>query len=122
MMFEQELEEKVRQKGKHNPKRSRSRHGHERRSIVLGGRVAEVSRLRARTVDDKEVRLEMCEAFKNDDPLTRHAFETMLHGLSTRNYAFGLQDGGEMEASGISKSSISRRFAPMTQAAPATCG
>lgn len=112
-----ELEEKIGRKGKHNPKRSGSRHSHERRKIVLGARKVEVSKPRPRTVGNKEVRLETYEAFKNDDPLTRHAFETVLHGLSTRNYAFGLEDVGEVEATGIAKSSISRRFARMTQAA-----
>ncbi|MDI7246908.1 MAG: transposase [Bacillota bacterium] len=41
----------------------------------------------------------------------------MLHGLSTRNYAFGFEHVGEVEAADISKSAISRRFARMTQAA-----
>jgi len=45
-----------------------------------------------RTVDSKEVVLESYEAVKNDEILTRHAFETMPHGLSTRSYAFGLED------------------------------
>lgn len=90
---------------------------HETRPVVLGGREVRVSRPRARTVDGKEVALESYEAVKNDEILTRHAFETMLRGLSTRNYVFGLEDVGDVEASGISKSSISRRFARMTQEA-----
>ena len=117
MMFEQELEEKIGKKGKHNADRSSYRHSYEPRKVVLGGRKVEVSKPRARTVDGKEVVLESYEAVKNDEILTRHAFETMLHGLSTRNYAFGLEDVGDVEASGISKSSISRRFARMTQEA-----
>ena len=103
LLFERELEEKIGEKGKHNPGRKASRHGHETRPVVLGGREVRVSRPRARTVDGKEVVLESYEAVKNDEILTRHAFETMLHGLSTRNY--------------ISKSSTSRRFARMTQEA-----
>lgn len=117
MTFEKELEEKIGKKGKHNPGRKASRHSHESRPVVLGGREVRVSRPRARTVDSKEVALESYEAVKNDEILTRHALETMLHGLSTRNFAFGLDDIGEVEASGISKSSISRRFARMTQEA-----
>jgi len=102
-MFEQELEEKIGKKGKHNADRSSYRHSYEPRKVVPGGRKVEVSKPRARTVDSKEVVLESYEAVKNDEILTRHALETMLHGLSTRNY--------------ISKSSISRRFARMTQEA-----
>lgn len=117
MMFEQELEEKIGKKGKHSADRCSYRHSHEPRKVVLGGRKVEGSKPRARTVDGKEVVLESYEAVKNDEILTRHAFETMLHGLSTRNYAFGLEDAGDVEASGISESSISRRFARMTQGA-----
>ena len=117
MMFEQELEEKIGKKGKHNADRSSYRHSYEPRKVVLGGRKVEVSKPRARTVDGKEVVLESYEAIKNDEILTRHAFETMLHGLSTRNYAFGLEDVGDVEEPGISESSISRRFARMTQEA-----
>ena len=117
LLFEWELEEKTGQKGKHNPERKASRHDHETRPVVLGGRDVRVSRPRARTVDGKEAVFESYEAVKNDEILTCHAFERMLHGLSTRNYAFGLEDVGDMEASGISKSSIGRGFARMTQEA-----
>lgn len=57
------------------------------------------------------------EVLENGATLTRHAFKTMLHGLWTRNYAFGLEGVGQVEATGISESSISRRFARMTQEA-----
>ncbi len=117
MMFEEELEEKIGKKGKHSAQWSSYRHSHEPRKVVLGGRKVEVSRPRPRTVDGKEVTLETYEAFKDSEILARHAFQTMLHGLSIRNYAFGLEDVGEVEAAGISKSALSRRFARMTQAA-----
>jgi len=40
-----------------------------------------------------------------------------LHGLFKRNYAFGLKDVGDVGACGISKSSITRRFARMAREA-----
>jgi len=64
VLFERELEEKIGEKGKHNPGRKASRHGHESRPVVLGGWKVRVSRPRARTVDGKEVVLESCEAVK----------------------------------------------------------
>ncbi|MBC7084029.1 MAG: transposase [Firmicutes bacterium] len=97
MMFEQELEEKIGKKGKHNADRSSYRHSYEPRKVVLGGRKVQVSKPRDRTVDGKEVVLESYEAVKNDEILTRHAFETMLYGLSTRNYAFGLEDVNDVK-------------------------
>lgn len=38
LMFEKEMEEKVGEKGKHDPMRKASRHSHESRPMVLGGR------------------------------------------------------------------------------------
>ncbi len=82
LLFERELEEKIGKKGKHNPGRKASRHSHESRPAVPGGREVRVSRPRARTVDGKEVALESYKALKNDEILTHHAFEAVLHGLS----------------------------------------
>ena len=41
----------------------------------------------------------------------------MLAGLSTRRYAPGLEPVGEVEASGTSRSAVSRRFCHRTRVA-----
>lgn len=68
---------------------------------------------RVRTLHGKKVTIETYEAPEDDEALARHAFETMLHGLSTRNRAVGPEAVGEVKAAGISKSAMSRRFALM---------
>lgn len=114
-LFEAEVEEKIGEKGKHSAGRLGFRHGYETRRVTLGGRKVEVNRPRARTVDGNELALETYELFKGDDILARCALERMIHGLSTRNYGYGLEDVGEgVKGAGISKSTVSRRFAHMT--------
>src|SRR4051794_26694680 len=48
-----EVDEVVGSKGQHNAGRVAKRHGHEDRSMTLGGRRVSVRRPRVRTVDDK---------------------------------------------------------------------
>ncbi|MCL6577498.1 MAG: transposase [Kyrpidia sp.] len=56
------------------------------------------------------------QAFQDPTLLTQAALERMIHGLSTRNYAFGLEPvGNEVETSGTSKSAVSRRFIAATK-------
>jgi hypothetical protein len=54
-LMEAEVTEIVAPKGKHDPDRSASRHGHEDGSMTLGGRRVPVSRPRARTLDGEEL-------------------------------------------------------------------
>ena len=118
MMFEKNVEEKTGKKGQHNLNWSGSGYSHEQRSIVLGGCKVEVLKppgLVRSTV--KKLRSRRTRRFKNGEILVHHALGTMLHSLSTPNYAFGLEGVGDVEASGISKSSMSSRFARMTQEA-----
>jgi len=62
LLFEREVEEKIGQDGKPNLKRKASRDGHETRHVVLDGPEVRISRLRVRTVEDKEVVPESCKA------------------------------------------------------------
>lgn len=60
------------------------------------------------------------DAFAGRDQLTRMALERMLAGLSTRRYATGLEPVGsevEHQASGTSRSAVSRRFVHLTRSA-----
>lgn len=115
-MMEQEITEKVGPKGKHNKNRKGYRHGYDDGEVVLGGRKAHVRRPRARTLDNKEIPLETYAVFRRIDLLEQAAFERMLHGLACRRYEAGLEEVGELEERGTSKSSVSRRFVKLTAA------
>ncbi|WP_232796716.1 IS256 family transposase [Kyrpidia spormannii] len=116
LMMREEVEALVGPKGKHNPKRKAVRHGKEKGSVMLGGRKVAVEKVRVRSVDGHEIPLETYQAFQDPTLLTQAALERMIHGLSTRNYAFGLEPvGNEVETSGTSKSAVSRRFIAATK-------
>ena len=50
-LMEEEVDEVVGPKGKHNPDRTAVRHGHEDGEVTLGGRRVAVQRPRVRTAD-----------------------------------------------------------------------
>ena len=121
-LMEAEVAELAGPRGKHNPQRSAYRHGTEDGKVTLGGRRVGVSRPRVRSVageDDAEgeLHLESYATFASVDLLADHMVASMLAGLSTRRYPAGLEPVGEeveQEASGVSRSSVSRRFCTMT--------
>lgn len=90
--------------------------------MTLGGRRIPVSRPRVRTVADAEgreaeVRLESYDTFASVDLLADHMVASMLAGLSGRRYRSALEPVGERveaSASGVSQSSVSRRFITAT--------
>lgn len=118
-IMEDEVTEIVGPKGKHNPNRKANRHGYEEEaSVVLGGQRVPVRRPRVRTVNGQELILKTYKFFQNDDILSRTALERMLLGVSTRNYTGVSEElGSAIEATSISKSTISRRFIEETQKA-----
>ncbi len=104
-------------KGKHDPGRSVYRHGSEAGRVTLGGRRVPVRRPRLRTVDGAEVRLESYDTFASVDLLADRMVASMLAGLSGRRYQQALEPVGEVveqAASGVSQSSVSRRFITAT--------
>src|SRR6202167_2963639 len=63
-LMEEEVDDVVGPKGKHNAERTAVRHGHEDGEVTLGGRRVEVKRPRVRTVDgEAEVPLSTYEHF-----------------------------------------------------------
>jgi putative transposase len=120
-MLEEEVDEVVGPKGKHNPERTAVRHGHEDGEVTLGGRRVEVKRPRVRTADgEAEVHLRTYEHFADRDPLRRVVLERMLAGVSTRRYRRTQEPVGEeveAEARSTSKSAVSRRFVERTRQA-----
>jgi transposase-like protein len=120
-MLEEEVDDVVGLKGKHNPDRSAVRHGHEGGEVTLGGRRVEVDRPRVRTADgESEVPLQTYEHFADRDPLARVVLERMLAGVSTRRYQRTQEPVGEQvetRARSTSKSAVSRSFVQRTREA-----
>jgi hypothetical protein len=82
-------------KGRHDPARTATRHGHGAGSVTLGGRRVPVSRPRMRALDGSGERaVPAYELFSGTEILGRMAMERMLAGLSTRRYRVGLEPVG----------------------------
>jgi putative transposase len=120
-LLDEEVEEVVGAKGKHDPDRTAVRHGHETGEVTLGGRRVRVERPRVRSADGRaEVRLRTYEHFADRDLLSRVVLERTLAGVSTRRYRRTQEPVGsevEREARSTSKSSVSRTFVERTRRA-----
>jgi putative transposase len=120
-LMEEEVDDVVGPKGKHNPDRVAVRHGHEAGEVTLGGRRVSVDRPRARTADGvEEVALQTYSHFADRDPLARVVLERMLAGVSTRRYPRTQEPVGEAveaKARSTSKSAVSRTFVERTREA-----
>lgn len=120
-MFAEDVERLCGPKHQHNNERQGYRHGGQAGSVTLGGRRLPVCRPRARSADaSEELALPSYALFSSTEALGRLAMERMLAGLSTRRYAVGSEPVGsavEKQASGTSKSAISRRFIAATESA-----
>ena len=120
-LMEEEVDDVVGPRGKHNSDRTAVRHGHEDGEVTLGGRRVEVERPRVRTADgEREVPLGTYEHFADRDPLARVVLERMLAGVSTRRYRRTQEPVGEQvetRARSTSKSAVSRTFVERTREA-----
>jgi putative transposase len=120
-LMEEEVDEVVGPKSKHNPDRVAVRHGLEAGEVTLGGRRVEVRRPRVRTADGgSEVQLAAYEHFADRDPMARVVLERMLAGVSTRRYRRTQEPVGEeveARARSTSKSAVSRTFVERTRSA-----
>src|SRR3982074_2005237 len=68
-LMDEEVDDVVGPKGKHNPDRTAVRHGHEEGEVTLGGRRVEIKRPRVRTADgEAEVHLQTYQHFADRDP------------------------------------------------------
>ncbi len=117
-LLEEEVDEVVGPKGKHNPDRVAIRHGHEHGEVTLGGRRVGVERPRVRSHDgEREVELNTYRHFADRDPLSRLVLEQMLAGVSTRRFERTREPVGEeieANARARSKSATSRDFIAKT--------
>jgi putative transposase len=120
-LMEQDVAAACGPRGKHDPQRSATRHGHGPGSVSLGGRRVPVTRPRMRATDGSgELPVASYELFSRTEVLGRMAMERMLAGLSTRRYPVGLEPVGtrtEQAAVSTSKSAVSRRFVAATETA-----
>ncbi|MGZ6639860.1 MAG: IS256 family transposase [Solirubrobacteraceae bacterium] len=118
-LMEEEVDEVVGPKGKHDPERAAVRHGHEAGEVTLGGRRVQVDRPRVRSADGRaELPLQTYAHFADRDPLTKSVLERMLAGVSTRRYQRTQEPvGSEVEraARSTSKSSVSRMLVERTR-------
>ena len=108
-------------KGRHDPERTATRHGHDAGSVALGGRRVPVTRPRMRATDGSgELPVPAYELFSDTEILGRMALERMLAGISTRRYPVALEPVGartETAATSTSRSAVSRRFVAQTETA-----
>ena len=120
-LMEQDVAAACGPRGKHDPQRSATRHGHGAGSVTLGGRRVPVTRPRMRATDGSgELPVASYELFSRTEVLGRMAMERMLAGLSTRRYPVGLEPVGtrtEQAATSTSRSAVSRRFVAATETA-----
>jgi putative transposase len=117
-LMEEEVDEVVGPKGRHEVDRTAVRHGREDGSVTLGGRRVAVKRPRARSADgSEEVPLATYAHFADRDALTGVVLERMLAGVSTRRYARTQEPVGEdveHASRSTSKSAVSRAFVART--------
>jgi len=118
-LMEEEVDEAVGLKGRHDPERVAVRHGHEAGEVTLGGRRLPVERPRVRSADGRsELPLVTYAHFADRDPLTAAVLERMLAGVSTRRYRRVQEPVGEQIEGGArstSKSAVSRQFVARTR-------
>jgi len=118
-LMEEEVDEVVGPKGRHDAERVAVRHGREAGEVTLGGRRVPVERPRVRSADGaSELPLQTYAHFADRDPLTKVVLERMLAGVSTRRYERVQEPVGEQveaEARSTSKSSVSRQFVARTR-------
>ena len=121
-LMEEEVDDVVGPKGKHNAERTAVRHGHEDGEVTLGGRRVEVERPRVRTADgEAEVPLaDLSSTSLIAIRSRRVVLERMLAGVSTRRYRRTQEPVGEeveTRARSTSKSAVSRTFVERTREA-----
>jgi transposase-like protein len=115
-MFEEELVQLCGRRYERKVEGQASRWGRQKRDFVLGGRKVTLEAPRARK-GSEEVVPTVYEGLQREDPLSERAVEQMVIGVSTRKYARSLEPViPNLEASGTSKSAVSRRFVARTKA------
>lgn len=108
-LMEEEVNELCGERYHRDPARAATRYGSQGGSIAIAGRKVRVKKPRVRFADGGgEVELESYEKLKRGDAMNASVLESLIRGVSSRDYA------GVVTAScagfGMTKSSVSRRF------------
>lgn len=115
-MMERDRTEVCGAKWSRDPSRQAVRGGSTSSEITLGGRRVNVRRLRASTVDGRELPLPSFAWATDRDPLDEHTWRSIVAGVSTRSYAESLDPlPDELQERSTSASSVSRRFVALSQ-------
>ena len=100
----------------HRGDRQAYRHGHDKGSLVFGGRKISIPKPRVRSVDGEEIELETWREVTSTDPLEERVLEQILSGVTTRKYSRSLEAAPtEAKTSSDSRSSVSRMFVARTK-------
>ena len=94
--------------------RKASRWGRERGYCVVMGQKVPLDRPRARSSEDREIRLGSYEIFHRGEPLSESVWEKLLPGLTTRRYGQAVRQF--TEAYGLEKNAISEHFIEASRA------
>ena len=117
-LMEEEVDEVVGPKGRHDPERTAVRHGHEAGEVTLGGRRVPVERPRVRTADgESEVALgpTALRRPRSADPACARADARRRLDAPLRAHARAGRRRGRAEARSTSKSAVSREFVARTR-------
>ena len=99
------------------PDRVGNWHGTTEGQVVLGGRKVTVERPRGRLIDGGEISLGTWDMFASEDLLRQVVVERMLAGVATRRHVDVAEPVGPIDAKGLSRSAVSRRFKAATEQA-----
>jgi transposase-like protein len=100
-----------------SPDRSAYRHGHDKGSLVFGGRKVRLRKPRVRSVAGEEIELPTWEQMSAEDPLRDRIVEQTLLGVSSRGYERSLEPlPDEVRSHTTKRSSVCRRFVARTTA------
>jgi putative transposase len=115
-LMEQDRSEVCGAKWSRDPVRRAVRGGSTASEITLGGRRVAVRRLRAATVDGRELTLPSFAWATDRDPLDEQTWRAIVSGVSTRKYAGALEPlPEELSERSTSSSAVSRRFIALSQ-------
>jgi transposase-like protein len=108
LVMEEEVRQLAGERHQQHPQRRAHRWGKEAGYCVVDGQKVPLRRTRLRDKENREQRLGSYELFQRSAPLERKVWDTMMRGLSTRNYGAVVKEF--QQAYGIEKSAVSGNF------------
>ncbi len=122
VLMEQDRTELCGPRWSRDPSRSAVRGGSTASEVTLGGRRVKMRRLRATSLDGKELELPSFTWAADRDPMDEHTWRAIGAGVSTRGYPETLEPlPEELGQRSTSSSSVSRRFVALSQRQLSAC-